>query len=76
MRDVIETIDGPINLNVCLSDTGAACPRKLECRAYPVWIRAQEALLDVLGSVRVTDLANTNNEQFPFPAFRNTGTGA
>lgn len=56
MREVIEAIDGPICLNVCLTG-GKDCERKNWCPAHPVWARAQRAMLDVLMSVTVSTLA-------------------
>jgi Rrf2 family protein len=60
MRAVVEAIDGPMNLNVCLGNE-QACPRRLRCPAHPVWVKAQEALLNVLNEARITDLANGND---------------
>lgn len=55
MREVIEAVDGPIRLNLCLGrDT--ACTRQHWCPAHPVWARAQEAMLGVLESARISDL--------------------
>lgn len=56
MRTVIEAIDGPICLNVCLNN-GKDCERKSWCPAHPVWARAQRALLDVLMSATVSGMA-------------------
>jgi Rrf2 family protein len=56
MRDVIEAIDGPIHLNVCLMND-RACVRIKCCPAHPVWVRAQQAMLDVLASAVMADLA-------------------
>lgn len=56
MKEVIEAIDGPIRLNICLS-TGRSCPRKGWCPAHPVWAQAQEAMMGVLGNAIVADLA-------------------
>lgn len=57
MREAIEIIDGPIHLNVCLM-TDRACGRQKCCPAHPVWIRAQKAMLDVLASAVIADLAS------------------
>lgn len=56
MREVIEAIEGPICLNVCLAH-GPSCSRKAHCPAQPVWQRAQQAMFDVLSSVRVAAMA-------------------
>jgi Rrf2 family protein len=56
MREVIEAVDGPIRLNVCLAP-GLSCERKHWCPAHPVWARAQRAMLDVLESATVAELA-------------------
>jgi len=56
VRAVIEAIDGPIGLNICLV-SGASCNRKSFCPAHPIWASAQEAMLDVLNAARIADLA-------------------
>jgi Rrf2 family protein len=57
MREVVEAIDGPICLNVCLNG-GKDCERKSWCPAHPVWARAQRAMLDVLMSATVSSMAS------------------
>ena len=64
MREVIEAIDGPMNLNVCLGND-PTCSRKHWCPAHPVWVKAQEALLDVLNEARISDLTTGNDIRFP-----------
>ena len=56
MREVIEAIDGPICLNVCLI-SGISCARKVWCPAHPVWMDAQQAMLDVLSKALIAELA-------------------
>lgn len=57
MLQVIEAIDGPIYLNVCLV-SGRSCHRKAHCPAHPVWARAQMAMLDVLAAAMIAELAS------------------
>jgi Rrf2 family protein len=57
LRSVIEAVEGPISLNLCLV-SGATCKRKSFCPAHPVWANAQEAMLGVLSSATVADLAH------------------
>jgi Rrf2 family protein len=56
IRSVIEAVEGPICLNLCLA-AGASCKRKSFCPAHPVWASAQEAMLQVLNTATVADLA-------------------
>lgn len=56
VRQVVEAIDGPIHLNVCL-DGGKPCPRKSWCPAHPVWVKAQRAMLGELDAALIADLA-------------------
>lgn len=56
IREVAEAIDGPINLNVCLVD-GESCNRRSWCPAHSVWAQAQSAMLKVLNSAIIADLA-------------------
>jgi Rrf2 family protein len=56
MREVIEAVDGSICLNVCLIP-GRSCSRKARCPAHPVWVRAQQAMLDVLSNTTVAAMA-------------------
>jgi len=56
IRMVVEAIEGPIALNLCLI-SGVSCGRKSSCPAHPIWSRAQEAMLGVLNTATVADLA-------------------
>lgn len=56
VREIIEAIDGPVHLNVCLM-SGQDCDRKYWCPAHPVWVRAQRAMLDVLSATTIAELA-------------------
>jgi Rrf2 family protein len=56
MYQVIEAVDGPICLNVCLS-AERGCDRSSWCPAHPVWARAQQAMVSVLKQVSVAELA-------------------
>lgn len=56
MLDVIEAIEGPIHLNVCLV-SGKSCHRKATCSAHPVWAQAQAAMLAVLAKSKIAEMA-------------------
>lgn len=55
LLDVVEAIDGPIALNICLT-SGVSCHRYAECPAHDVWVRAQGAMLAVLREAKVAEL--------------------
>lgn len=57
MLQIVEAIDGPICLNVCLHG-GKGCERRSTCPAHPVWARAQRAMLEVLMSATVSSMAS------------------
>jgi DNA-binding IscR family transcriptional regulator len=56
MREVIEAVDGVICLNLCLM-AGRSCSRKARCPAHPVWIEAQQAMMEVLSRASIAALA-------------------
>lgn len=56
VRQIIEAIDGPIQLNLCLV-AGKSCTRKAWCPAHPVWVKAQKAMFSVLDKASIADLA-------------------
>ena len=56
MLDVVEALEGPIQLNVCIGECGV-CSRKAWCPAHKVWVEAQEALVGVLRRAPIADLA-------------------
>ncbi len=55
LLDVVECIDGPIALNVCVT-SGTSCHRQPECAAHQFWLQAQSAMLSVLRQARIADM--------------------
>src|SRR5215211_8345996 len=47
LLEVVEAIDGPIQLNECVGDKGA-CTFDMSCPIKPVWCDAQEELISRL----------------------------
>ena len=56
LLDVIEAIEGPTQMNLCLGN-GASCERKSWCGVHPVWQKAQCAFVNELASVTIAHLA-------------------
>lgn len=56
LLDVVEAIEGPIQLNFCLG-SGQNCERQNYCAAHFVWAEAQDAMTNVLKRARISELA-------------------
>ncbi len=56
LLQVVEAIEGPLRLNVCLAGN-AACSRQAWCPAHPVWAKAQQAMADVLANSNIAALS-------------------
>jgi Rrf2 family protein len=54
--EVVEAVEGPVRLNVCLAHDHA-CERQQWCPAHTMWVRAQEALTGVLRATSIAELA-------------------
>jgi len=54
-REVIEAVDGPIALNVCVIRP-EECGRSVECRMHVAWVDAQERMMQVLDGITLADL--------------------
>ncbi len=55
LLDVVESIDGPIALNVCLISE-ASCRRYSGCAVHEVWRQAQSAMLSVLREAKIMEM--------------------
>lgn len=55
LLEVIEAIDGPIQLNECVSDS-SACAFDSDCPLRPVWCEAQEELVNRLKGTNFADM--------------------
>jgi Rrf2 family protein len=53
--EVIEAVEGPVALNVCL-DGDDACGRSATCTMVAVWREGQERMLDVYRQARLSEL--------------------
>jgi Rrf2 family protein len=67
MLDVVEAIEGPMRLNVCLN-ADRACARQEWCPAHDVWVNAQSAVAQVLRGATITELARQAATRKPVTA--------
>ncbi|MBI3122382.1 MAG: Rrf2 family transcriptional regulator [candidate division NC10 bacterium] len=61
IKDVIEAIEGPVHLNVCLVAPGE-CSRDKICPMHRVWEEAQAKMMGVLGQTNFADLAKAERQ--------------
>jgi Rrf2 family protein len=61
IKDVIEAIEGPIQLNVCLI-AESECERDKFCSVHSVWEDAQAKMMDVLSRKNFAELAHEEEE--------------
>jgi Rrf2 family protein len=54
-RDVIEAVDGPIAVNVCM-DEELSCDRFPRCTMFGVWSEVQRKIVDVFTHTTLADL--------------------
>ena len=55
IKDVIEAVEGPIHLNVCLANPGE-CDRAQMCPIHAVWEEAQQKMMEVLARTSIAEL--------------------
>jgi Rrf2 family protein len=57
-RDVIEAVEGPITLNICV-DGSSMCNLQPACRMFRVWEEGQRVLLDVFSRTMLSEIASS-----------------
>lgn len=70
--DVIEAVEGPVKVNVCLQDgDGApdhdACSVAPSCTMLSVWREGQERMLEVYRKATLAELASPRHDGFKLP---------
>lgn len=60
LLEVVEAIDGPIQLNECVTNNGA-CTFEENCPIRPVWCDAQDELVSRLRSTNFADMLSTSS---------------
>jgi Rrf2 family protein len=66
-RDIIEAVEGPITLNLCV-DGATACDLQPTCRMFRVWEEGQRVLLDVFSHTNLSEVASSRPHNAPFLA--------
>lgn len=57
-KDVIEAVEGPITLNVCV-DGSSSCALQPACRMFRVWEEGQRVLLEVFSQTTLQEIASS-----------------
>ena len=56
IKEVMEAIEGPMNINICVSGDGD-CHRENFCPATSIWKELQESIENILANCNFEDLA-------------------
>ena len=62
-RDIIEAVEGPITLNLCV-EGGTACSLQPACRMFRVWEEGQRVLIDVFARTTLSEVASSRSPAF------------
>lgn len=62
--DVIEAVEGPIQLNLCLDDS-KGCTHQSVCTMQSVWKAGQEQMLNVYRATKLSDLVRPEGPSMP-----------
>ncbi len=62
LYDVVETLEGPLNLLECLHDT-KACQKVSSCVTREVWKEVSDAISKIFYSVTLEDMVNRKREK-------------
>ena len=57
LLEVVEAIDGPIQLNECVTEKGT-CTFEEDCPIHPIWCETQNLLISRLKGTNFADLTN------------------
>ena len=58
VADIVEAIDGPIAITACIEESVDLCDTQSICLLSGNWNKANNAILDALNSVTLSDLLN------------------
>jgi Rrf2 family protein len=64
-RDIIEAVEGPISLNVCM-DGSNSCQLKPTCRMFRVWEEGQRVLLELFSQATLRQIVDSQLN-YPIP---------
>lgn len=62
LYDVVETLEGPLNLLECLNDS-KACQKTPSCVTRDIWMEVSDAIAKIFYSVTLEDMVNRRREK-------------
>lgn len=62
LRVIIEAIEGPISLNICLLREGE-CEKEDDCPIHEIWVKVQGDMLKTLTGTTLTALKSSHDEK-------------
>ncbi len=71
VADIIEAVDGPVQLTNCLSEADAGCDYETVCTTRSKWNKINEAVYHALDSVSLSDMIHDPYDFFQLPDKKN-----
>lgn len=65
VADIIEAVDGPVQLTNCLSDHDTSCDYEPVCLTRSKWDKINRAVYEALNSVQLTEMVQKPLDFFP-----------
>jgi Rrf2 family protein len=62
LKDIVEAIEGPISLNICLLREGE-CEKEDDCPMHEIWVKVQGDMLKTLASTTLTVLKSSPDKK-------------
>lgn len=67
VADIIEAVDGPVQLTNCLSNEETSCDYELVCLTRSKWDKINKAVYEALNNVRLSEMIQKPLDFFPAP---------
>lgn len=62
VADILNVLEGPIEISECISDDEASCSRMNYCATRLLWIKVSDSVNQVINSITLQDMINDYNE--------------
>ena len=69
IADIVEAVDGPVQLTNCLSDEDDCCDYEPVCMTRSKWDKINKAVYEALNTVPLSEMVEQPYDFFPAPSY-------